>query len=245
MRATILALARDDITDPHIESRLETNTYPAIDATAYERLDGTTIYAGDAAAKLTRERDAVHVTENSIHTEAGEREFDEAVSCEWIADLSERWVGVDTSDGEWLFSALQTAKGTLIERAEINVDGFAEHLQDYPDATAWNVTQSRSFDADDDAEESVIAYHDAANLADTGNSRMTSMLGFQYRWDGEYVRGTIAESGYVALFDGGDNPGVFAAWLNSQVLPFAQLPEEYQGQLGDARDVQEVSADAE
>ena len=47
------------------------------------------------------------------------------------------------------------------------------------------------------------------------------------------------------MFDGGDAAGTYAAWINSEILPFASLPEEYQGALGDARDDQEVTADGE
>jgi hypothetical protein len=243
MRATILALARDDIADPTIDGRLEQSTYPAIQSTAYERLDGTTIYAGEAAGKIDTEREMIYVTEDGIITETEQGKED--VYCEWIADLTEGWVGVNRSDGEWLFDTLGAAKGTLIERAEIDVDGFAEYLSDYPNANAWNVTQTRSLDPDDDAEEATIQYHDAAHLADTGGSRVTTMLGFEYWFEGEYVRGVVAESGYTALYDGGDGAGMYAAWINSEILPFASLPEEYQGALGDARDAQEVTADAE
>ncbi len=244
MRATILGLARDDIADPHIESRLENATYPAIDATAYEALDGSTIYAGDAAARVEFEQERVYVNETSIITE---REPDmETVACEFIADLSEGWLGVNRSDGEWLFGAMQAAKGTLIERAVIDVDGFAEYLSDYPSADAWNVTRTRSLDADDDAEEATINYHDAAHLSDTQKSGETTMLGFTYHKNG-YRRGVLSESGYVALFDGGDRPEHYAEFINSEILPFASLPEEYQGALGDVQeaDEQEVSADGE
>lgn len=232
MRATILGLARDEIADPHIESRIENATYPAIDSTAYERLDGTTIYAGDAAGKIDIEQEDIYVSDDAIITETVKGRTD--VFCEWIADLSKGWIGISRSDGEWLFEALGATKGTLIQRAEIDVDGFAEYLSDYPNADAWNVTQTRSFDADDAAEESVIAYHDAAHLADTGGSRETTMLGFEYFWNDGYTRGVISESGYVALFDGGDRPGTYAAFINSEIAPFASLPEEYQGALGDA-----------
>ncbi|MFC7323300.1 hypothetical protein ACFQMF_01770 [Halorubrum rutilum] len=44
--------------------------------------------------------------------------------------------------------------------------------------------------------------------------------------------------------DGGDRPGTYAAFINSEILPFASLPEEYQGALGDAREAEEVEADA-
>ncbi|GAA0539418.1 hypothetical protein ABNG02_15860 [Halorubrum ejinorense] len=245
MRATILGLARDEIADPTIEGHVEQSTYPAIDATAYERLDGTTVYAGDAANKIDTEREDIYVTETGIVTETAEGRED--VYCEWIADLTEGWVGVNRSDGDWLFDTLGIAKGTIIHRAEIDVDGFAEYVSDYPKANAWNTTQTRSLDADDDAEESTIKYHDAAHLADTGGSRATTMLGFEYWWDGEYVRGVVSETGYVALFDGGDMAGMYAAFINSEILPFASLPEEFQGTLGDAHETedQEVSADAE
>ncbi|ELZ48953.1 hypothetical protein C464_06065 [Halorubrum coriense DSM 10284] len=240
MRATILGLAQDDIADPQIESHVENATYPAIDATAYERLDGTTVYAGDAAGRIDVESETIYVSDDSIITET--EEATEHTYCEWIADLSEGWLGVNRSDGDWLFDTVGLAKGTRIHRAQIDVDGFAEYLSDYPTADAWNVTQTRSFDADDDAEESVIAYHDAAHLADTGGSRDTVMLGFEYNWNEGYTRGVVSESGYVALFDGGDRPGTYAAFINSEILPFASLPEEYQGTLGDVRDSTESEA---
>jgi len=239
MRATIIALARDDIADSHIESRLENATYPAINATAYERLDGTTVYAGEAAAKIDTKREEIYVNENEIITETAEVRED--VYCEWTADLDAGWLGVNRSDGDWLFDTLGAAKGTLIHRAEIDVGGFAEYLSDYPNADAWNVTQTRSLDADSDAEEATINYHDAAHLADTGGSRETTMLGFEYFWNDGYTRGVVAESGYVALFDGGDRPGTYAAFINSEILPFASLPEEYQGALGDVREETEGS----
>jgi hypothetical protein len=245
MRATILGLARDEIADPSIESHIENATYPAIDATAYERLDGTTVYAGDAAGKIDVEKEEIYVSDSSIITEP---ELVTGYSyCEWIADLEAGWLGVNRSDGDWLFDTIGATKGTLIHRAEIDVDGFAAYLSDYPNASAWNTTQKRSLDADDDAEESTIKYHDAANLADTGGSRETTMLGFGYFWNDYYTRGVVSESGYVAVFDGADKPGVYAAFINSEILPFASLPEEYQGALGDARDSddQEVTADAE
>ncbi|CAL92445.1 hypothetical protein BJ1_gp23 [Halorubrum virus BJ1] len=229
MRATILGLARDEIADPSIESHIENATYPAIDVTAYERLDGTTVYAGDAAGRIDVEQEEIYISDSSIIVEP-ELVTDYSY-CEWIADLTEGWLGVNRSDGDWLFDTLGAVKGTLIHRAEIDIDGFASYLSDYPNASAWNTTQTRSLDADDDAEESTIKYHDAANLAETGGSGQTTMLGFEYFWNDGYTRGVVSESGYVALFEGGDRPGTYAAFINSEILPFASLPEEYQGAL--------------
>ncbi|MEZ3163256.1 hypothetical protein [Halorubrum miltondacostae] len=195
---------------------------------------------GDAPLSEDVESETIYVSDDSIITET--EEATEHVYCEWIADLTEGWLGGNRSDGDWLFEALGGAKGTLFHRAQIDVDGFAAYLSDYPNADAWNVTQTRSFDADDDAEESVIAYHDAAHLADTGGSRDTVMLGFEYHWNEGYTRGVVSESGYVALFDGGDRAGTYAAFINSEILPFASLPEEYQGALTDVREDTEGEA---
>lgn len=227
MRATILGLIRGEVADPTVESRLENASYPAIDATAYESLDGSAIYAGDAAGRVEVETERVYVTESAITTEREPEE--KTAACEWIADLESGWLGVNRSDGEFLFDLLGAVKGVEIHRADIDVDGFAEYLSDYADSTAWNVTQTRSLDDDNDAEESVISYHDAAHLADTGGSRETTMLGFTYWWEGSYTRGVVSESGFVAVFDGADAPSAYAAFINSEILPFAELPEEYQG----------------
>ena len=234
MRATILGLARDEIANPTIEGRIENATYPAIDATAYERLDGTTIYAGNAAGKIDTEQEEIYVSDDAIIAETEKARED--VYCEWIADLTAGWVGVNRSDGEWLFDTLGATKGTLIPRAELDVDGFAEYLSDYPNADAWNTTRTRRLDADGDAESATISYHDAAHLADTGGTGQTTMLGFEYFWNDSYTRGVVSESGYVALYDGGDKPGAYAAFINSEILPFASLPEDFQGAISDARE---------
>ncbi len=244
MRATILGLARDEIADPHIESHVEPASYPALESTAYEALDGSTIYAGNAAAQIDVESETVYVSEDAIVTE---REPDmETVACEWIADLEAGWLGVNRSDGDWLFDSIGGTKGTLMHRAVIDVKGFAAHLSDYPSASAWNVTRTRSLDADGDAEEATINYHDAAHLSDTQKSGETTMLGFEYHKNG-YRRGVVSESGYVALFDGGDRPEHYAEFINSEILPFAELPEEFQGALSEVRDAgdEEVTADVE
>ncbi|MFC5135523.1 MULTISPECIES: hypothetical protein [Haloferacaceae] len=248
MRATILALVHGDVADPHIESRLEPSTYPAIDATAYEGLDGGAIYAGTAAAELDRERPAVYVTDSGIHTEDVESELiTETVVTEWIGDLSTDddtgWLGVDSSDGDWLFEALGGAKGVEILRSRIDVDAFGAYVADYPTADAWNVTQSREFDQDGDSEEATIDYHDAAQLGDVRNAADTSMLGFRYHWGDRYVRGVVAASGYVAVFDGPDAPKAYAEFINSEILPFASLPEEYQGTFADVPEETEGEAD--
>ena len=247
MRATILGLTRGNVADPQIESRLERGTYPAIKAQAFTGLDGSAIYAGTAAAEIDRERPAVYVTETDIVTDSVDDQLmTETVVTEWISELSTDdstgWLGVDSSDGDWLFDALGSAKGVDIIRCVIDVDEFGAYLADYPTASAWNVTQSREFDADGDGEQATINYHDAAQLGEVRNAADTSMLGFQYRWGEQHVRGVIAESGYVAVFDGPTAPKAYAEFIDSEVLPFAELPEEYQGTFADIREETEGEA---
>lgn len=243
MHSAILGLVRGDVDDPTISSELERDTYPAIEADASTYLDGSRIYTGTAAGKIEVEEDLVYVQPSGIIVERGERLERELVVTEFIADLGAGWVGIDTSDAEWFWNYLERRKGVQIHRSVIDVAGFADHVRDYPSSNAWLVTQSREYDDDGEKEETSIDYHEAARLGDTVGDGETVQLGFSYRWDGGHVRGTIAASGYVAMYkDMADS--TFGAWLDEQLMPFVELPEKYQSVLtGGEETAGEAAAD--
>jgi len=54
----------------------------------------------------------------------------------------------------------------------------------------------------------------------------SKMLGFEYRWDGAPVRGVMAESGYVAIYDGLEDVAPLGRWMREEVLPYASRPEQ-------------------
>lgn len=224
MHAAILGLVDGEVSDPTIESHLEPGSYPAIDAEATKYLDRATVYHGTCANTIDVQTTDVHVGDAIVTEEVTGRD---TVACEFYADLDAGFVGVDSSVGEWLFNTLGAMHGVRIGRARLDLDAFASALRAEATASAWHVAASDQSDPDNPRVS--IDYHADADFACT-DGRETSQLGFQYSWSGTPVRGTVAQSGYVAVYSSW-TAETFAKWLREELLEFAELAAE-QAELG-------------
>ena len=223
MHQCILTLARDPPAGDPIQSRYEGR--PAIDAERTELLDGETIYHGDAAVEATAETREIHVSPHEERITTERAETVEEVYTEWVADLDAdpAWLATDTGRADGLWTLLGIEQETLFERAELDVDGFAGDYQARDHAQVWHATNQR-------VDESVsLAYHADAEI---DGQAFTTMLGFEYKWDGAPVRGVMADSGYVAVYDGLGDAAALGRWMRDEVLPWASLPEDSQQELG-------------
>lgn len=225
MHAAILGRIDGEARDLPIESKLD-GSYPAIDAASTAYLDGKRIFHGVAAGRIDVETDVVYINEQDIVTE---RETErETVHGEWYADFDAGWMGVSTSDMDWLFDHFGVRHGVEIRDGVIDLDAFAEYIADHPSSSAWQTGRKKSLDEDDDAESVQIDYHDTARMQDARHGDNVQ-LGFQYRWDGSYVRGTITRSGYVAIYK--DMPeSTYARWMADEVVPFLTSEAELEFQ---------------
>lgn len=214
MHAAILGRVDGDARDLPIETQID--SYPAIDVESTAYLDDRRIFHGEAADRIEVEAENVYLGEHSIMTDQETRT--ETAYGDWFADFDAGWVGVESSDMDWLFDYLSINHGVEIREGHIDLDAFAEYLADHPTASAWQTGRKRSLDEDDDAESVQIDYHDSARIEEARRGDNVQ-LGFQYRWDGSYVRGTITQSGYVAMYK--DMPeSTFGRWMADEVVPF-------------------------
>ncbi|ELZ96036.1 hypothetical protein C440_05582 [Haloferax mucosum ATCC BAA-1512] len=222
MIRAILGLLENEASNTDIPRRLGEG-YPAFATASTKYLDGKEIYHGRAADRVETTAQEVHVEDNGIHTERVESR--KVSVTDFVADLDAGFVGVDSSDGEWLFERLISVAGAGIARAHIDVTAFAKHVDDQ-DGRCWQVSYKHALDDDEDddgqAKSGTIFHRDAHFGAGSGTY---NQYGFSYLWDGDLICGTISASGYVAVFST-DRPEVFGRWLLDEVLPFASLMED-------------------
>jgi hypothetical protein len=225
MHQCILALADAQPAGDPIQSRWDNR--PVIDAERTDLLDGETIHHGEAVVETTTEEQEITVLRDDEHISTAPVETTAGVHTEWVADLDAEpaWVATDTADADRLWSLLGIEQDTHFERAELDVDGFASDYQTRDNAHVWHATNER-------VDESVsLAYHGDAAI---DGRALTKMLGFEYRWDGAPVRGVMAESGYVAIYDGLEDVAALGRWMREEVLPYASRPEQQELGGGEA-----------
>lgn len=239
MHAIIISRVRGEPRSTTIDSHLEPNTYPAIDAESTAYLDGKQIYHGTAADRIEVQTQEVSVQDHTISTwqEPGLQTH----ATEWYADLEAGWIGVDSSKGDWLVSHLAMKHGVQAYETFVNLDRFAEYLRDeHETATAWHTARSQSYDDDGDSEKTTINYHDAATIAETARGTNVQ-LGFEYFWGDVLVRGTIAKSGYAAIYSH-MTVEEFARWVADELLPFCYTEAFGQVELGHQDSSSEVES---
>lgn len=192
-----------------------------------ESFDDGSLVTGSAAGYTTTERDVPEVHENLITTEREKEERE--VYVEFLADLPGGWITVDTSDGEFLWEFLGLKHNVGIERAEIDITALADEIREWDDAEAWQ-SQTDWGDPDEIGRDGgvTISYHDDAGWP---SGKKVGQLGFKGLWDGVFVRGTVARSGYVALYDG-DTDELAGQFISDVLLPYCSIPEDKQDTLG-------------
>jgi len=219
MHACILGKIDGEPRDLPIQSNVD--DYPAIDVESTVYLDDRRIFHGDAADRIEVETENVYLSQHSIMTEQEKRT--QTAYGDWFADFDAGWVGVSSSDMDWLFDYLAVKHGVEIRESYIDLDEFAEYIADHHTASAWQTGRKRTLDEDEESESVQIDYHDSARMEEARRGDNVQ-LGFTYRWDGSYVRGTITQSGYVAMYK--DMPeSTYARWMAEEVVPFLTIEE--------------------
>ena len=198
----------------------------AIEGERIENLDAGSgsLVTGSAAGPVTEERDVPEVYESTITTEREKERRETYV--EFLADLQGGWVTIDTSDGEFLWHTLELKHDVRIERAAIDCNALADDVREWEESRLWQ-TQTDWGDVDAGDGGTTIAYHSDASWPGDG---IVGQLGFAGQWDGTYVRGTVAASGYVALYDG-DTDEVAGQFVTEVLLPHSYVPDDEQTTL--------------
>ena len=182
------------------------------------------LVTGAAAGSVSKERRVPLVGEDYITTEREERT--EEVYTEFLADLSGGWVTIDSSDGEFLWDFLALKHKVEIERAEIDLNALTDEVRSWESASVWQA-QTDWGDVDAGSGGVTISYHNDASWPSDGE---VGQLGFKGLWDGVKLRGIVAQSGYVALFDDATDE-IAGQFVADVLLPHCSIPDDAQATL--------------
>ena len=219
MYAAILhAVAGGDVADGNATLDSDLDRRPYADLSATEYLDGHTVYDGTLAGYVPTEQPKFYTdadTEHpSLHVETDEAEV--PITTDVVADLEAGWAGVDAGDGADLLETILLGQLSAIpERTELDLPAIAETLPD--DAIVEGVVTSEDAD-EDDRDAAAALWHDEAPKRHSIPTQGLSQLSIRYRWDGYPIHGTLAASGYVAIYSD-ITIEAFARWVTEVVWP--------------------------
>ncbi len=214
MHAALLYELVGEADGDSVESYLSRG-FPAVDANATHYLDGRTLYFGDATAKVEVEDRVPVPDEEGIHKE--KQIHRETHYTEWYADLEGGWAGISTSDGEFFLGMLQAEHGVVAEPQDVVLDAWVDHLAEQEGAGCWGMSYA------DDGDDGGAPRAGAGFHADAGVRKLptegNSAVGFRYRWNGMPVRGMLAKSGYLAVYNSWTEEQ-FARFVADEVWPY-------------------------
>jgi len=219
MHAAILRVLTGDPDTDTLSNHLE----GGLPAASFERtnfLDGATIHEGRLAGRLDTNETEVIVGEDAIFTETVEGRKEVVTDC--YVDLGASWCGFDTSDGEKLITdyLLQTA-GVIPEPTEIHLDAWVEEYGRRDDASVWATSYSQSTDDGYPSDRAGADFHADATM-DGVPAEGVSAFGFTYKWNGGWIRGMLAASGYVAVYSD-MHVEEFAKWVREEIRPYLTI----------------------
>lgn len=228
MHGAILSLLTGD-PDGTLDARLGEG-FPAVEVNATNYLDGRTIHHGRAAARVTERPRVPVVTPDRIVYDT--EEVTRRVGCEWYADLETSWAGVDTSAGEQLVEDyLLSSVGVKPEPTTLRLDAWADRFEDRDEGDVWGVSFSQSVEEGHDRDRAGAYYHTEADerVVPTRGKRA---LGFEYVWDGQWVRGMVAASGYATCYRDW-TAAEFARWIADEIHPYLEIDTDDQATLNE------------
>lgn len=220
-----------------IDARRTKTAALSIDGVQTTLDSGGDVISGEAAY-VGAEDQTVPVIEE---TDDGAVEIDEESrsmasfhNCEWFAvpKGAPGFAAFDASDVDYARNLLGFETNDIPEYAHYDLRSVVDVLEDH-DARFTQVGWSE----DDDEGEAGMWYpspvdndSEGEQITNRGLRRNLSQVGFSVQTDHGYLRGTIAESGYLALYDPEDlDVTDWVGILRDLFLPHAYIPEDEAG----------------
>jgi hypothetical protein len=216
MHASLLYQLTGEPEHVTIDSQLG-DGFPAIDAEQLSYLDSHKLQHGIAADQVEKETRVPEVKEHKIATITDE--VRRRVQTEYYLDLEAGWAGIDSSDGEFFLEDVERKASVVAEELEIALDVWIEDFVTFDGAGVWGVNYSEE-DGDMPVRAGSGFHQDASVDGLQRDAENISGVGFRYQWDDRWLKGSIFESGYVALFES-CTPEFYGRWLSDHVLPYA------------------------
>lgn len=156
--------------------------------------NGSEAFRGRAAIQRVENKESIEFEGEKII--ATEKPGKTTVYTEFLAVPGE-FVVVSSGSGEFAFNLIQEQTNTDIERGSIDIFRFAE---EHGHAEPWQVG---FYGTGGNAQKGVVYGEDVLSDGDIGSALSNAkknQFGLEYEYDGQSVKMTVTESGYLRIF---------------------------------------------
>jgi len=183
--------------------------------------DGSPVFIGEAATQVIEESESIVIESDTGDIEIAKRGHKEGKYTEFVAVPGEFMV-VGSGDGTFAFDLLQEQHpGTRVERVNLDLN---EYAKDYYKADGVNPWQVGFYGNIGSAEKGVV-YGDNviadSEIGDALDRSQVNQLGLEYEMLGYDMKMTMAESGYIEVYNPSNlESEEFAQYIQEEIMDY-------------------------
>ena len=185
--------------------------------------DGKPIYEGEAATETTDSEESISIKESTGEIVVTEKPVKSEKYTEVVV-VPDEFAVVSSGEGIFAFELLNHAAGISAMRASLDLNEYAKQYYDAPDVDPWQV----GFYGNIGEAEKGIVYgeevFDDSEIGDLLERSQVNQLGFNYQIDGENMKMTMAESGYIEIYQPSNySTEDFCNYILEEITPIASV----------------------
>lgn len=185
---------------------------------------GSPIYEGEAAIEEVEEIESVTIEQETGEIVVTEQPLREGKYTQ-VLIVPNEFAVVSSSAGRFAFDLVQeTQPGITVSRSSLDLNEYANKYYDAPDVDPWQVGFYGNIG---EAEKGVVYGEDVYNdeeMSEILERSQINQLGLRYDVLGHDIKMTMAESGYVEVYQPSNfSTEDFATYLEEEMLPIASL----------------------
>lgn len=173
------------------------------------------VQTGEAALEMPEQVEQKLIEDDDIIEET--RTKTRTKHTNWIL-VPDKIAVVENGEGQFFFDLLSAEFNYEANRAKLDLTSMGS---DYEETDLW---QAGFYDRLGTAQKGVIYGEDVLGDEDIGDSlrdAQINQLGLEYEYDGERLKVTLTESGYIEIYQPSEfDSGVFATYLQDEIMRY-------------------------
>lgn len=226
MRAGVIGIIHGEFSEIesfHTTTEQDGTTFTrSLQVDRFENLeDGSKVFIGEAATQVIEESESIVIEPNTGDIEIAKRGHKEGKHTEFVAVPGE-FMAVSSGSGTFAFDLVQEQHpGIQVER--INLD-LNEYAKDYYKADGVNPWQVGFYGNIGSAEKGIVYGDNVISDSEVGDAlerSQVNQLGLEYEMLGYDMKMTMAESGYVEVYNPSNlKSEEFAQYIQEELLDY-------------------------
>lgn len=182
---------------------------------------GHQVYVGEAATQVIEDEESVEIDSETGNIEVGEYPTKESKYTQFVS-IPGIFVAVDSGAGTFAFNLIQSQHpGTHIERAEFDLNAYADDYYTADDVDPWQVGFYGNIGQ---AEKGVVYGENVVSddeIGDVLERSQLNQLGLRYQMLDYDMKVTMTESGYVEIYNPSNlESEEFAEYITNEILQY-------------------------